>query len=92
MSPARLGVGDRPTKLDGVEISEVADGLVVYQDASERVHYLNHTAALVYDLCNGAHSELEIAQFISQAYGLDDSPIHEVRSCLEVLRREGVVS
>jgi hypothetical protein len=91
VTSATSGLGGRPTKLEGVEISEVADGLVVYQDAPERVHYLNHTAAVVYELCNGAHTEEEIAQLLRDAYGLDEPPVEEVRSCLEVLRREGVV-
>jgi hypothetical protein len=83
--------GSRPAKVTGVEVSEIADGLVIYQDKPERVHYLNHTAALVYELCTGEHTESDITRLVGHAFGLDAPPAAEVRACLAQLRGEGVV-
>jgi hypothetical protein len=81
----------RPRRADALEVSEVVDGLVVYQSDPDRVHYLNNTAAVVFELCTGEHTEAEIAELIGRAYGLDDAPRREVASCLDHLQLEGIV-
>ena len=81
-----------PVRVDGLEAHEVEDGLVVYQSSNDRVHYLNATAAVVYELCTGEHSEEEIAALVAQAWNLPEPPRAEVRACLEQLRTEGVVA
>jgi PqqD family protein of HPr-rel-A system len=81
----------RPTHAEGVEAHEVDDGLVVYHEATDRVHYLNQTAAVVFELCTGDHTEQQIEALVADAWGLDESPHAEVQACLEQLRAEGVV-
>jgi hypothetical protein len=87
-----VGVERRPRRADALEVSEVVDGLVVYQADPDRVHYLNTTAAVVFELCTGENSEAEIADLVGHAYGLDEAPRHEVASCLDHLQLEGLVS
>ena len=82
---------DKPTRADGLEVNEVADGLVVYQDGPERVHYLNNTAALVFELCNGANSVDRITDLLRATFGLEAPPAAEVASCVEQLRSQGVL-
>jgi hypothetical protein len=82
---------DRPVRAEGLEVNEVADGLVVYQDGPERVHYLNNTAALVFELCTGEHSVEGITDLIRETFGLDALPAAEVSSCIEQLRTQGVL-
>ncbi|TMK54756.1 MAG: hypothetical protein E6G60_21290 [Actinobacteria bacterium] len=36
----------RPFAVDGLDVNEVSDGLIVYYPARDRVHYLNNTAAV----------------------------------------------
>jgi len=43
----------RPHKAPDVDVHEVVDGFVVYHPSRNRVHYLNHTAAIVLELCTG---------------------------------------
>jgi hypothetical protein len=45
-APAPAAVPDRPRTIDGLEINEVRDGLIVYDATRDRVHYLNATASL----------------------------------------------
>lgn len=44
----------------GVEINEVADGLVVYHGGTSQVHYLNATAAAIFVLADGSRTRQEI--------------------------------
>ena len=81
----------RPIHADGLEITEVADGLVIYKREPEKVHYLNRTASLVFELCTGEHSLAQIAGLLGDAFGLAEPPVEEVQECLEQLRSLEVV-
>jgi hypothetical protein len=81
-----------PAMAPDLEISTVADGYVVYQPDRDRVHYLNKTASLVFELCNGRNPEAEMPGLVQLAFGLSQPPVDEVAECLEVLRREGLIS
>lgn len=82
---------ERPARVDGLEAHEVDDGLVVYQAATDRVHYLNATAAVVFELCNGEHTAEDVERLVAEAWQLDEPP-DEVQTCLAQLRDEGVVA
>jgi len=82
---------DRPTKSDGFEIDEVEDGFVVYQPGQARVHYLNPTAKLILELCDGTLTAAQIAGLIEEAFGLPAPPAQEVDDALAKLADEGLV-
>jgi PqqD family protein of HPr-rel-A system len=82
---------DAPRQAAGLEPHEVDDGLVVYQAATGRVHYLNPSASVVFELCTGEHDEDEIAELVGAAWDLPEPPREEVQRCLEELRGEGVI-
>ncbi len=81
-----------PTARDDVEVNEVEDGLVIYDTARDRVHYLNHTAALVFALCTGTNTVDVIAAQVGQAFDLDGGAAAEVDECLDRLAREGLLA
>jgi hypothetical protein len=81
-----------PKLVAGVEINKVADGYIVYQPSRDRVHYLNHTATIVLELCNGKNSPSEIAVLLQSAYDLSQAPQAEVDVCLQQLASEGLVA
>ena len=81
-----------PKLVAGLEINKVADGYIVYQPARDRVHYLNHTATIVLELCNGTNSPSEIASLLQSAYDLLAPPEVEVAACLQQLRSEELVA
>lgn len=89
--PARLAEGTKPVRAPGLEISFVGDGYVVLQPAKERMHSLNHTAALVLELCTGENDSSEIARLLQNAFGMPDPPLAETRNCLETLFREELI-
>lgn len=82
---------DRPKKSDGLEIDEVEDGFVVYQPDRARVHYLNPTAKLILELCDGTLTAAQIAGLIAGAFGLPETPRTEVEDALATLETEGLV-
>ncbi len=82
---------EHPLALEGVEVVPTADGYVVYDEERDRVHYLNHTAALVLEFCTGENSAEEIVGMLQLAYDLPEPPEAETRECLTRLRAEGLV-
>jgi hypothetical protein len=81
-----------PVMARDLEINTVADGYVLYQPDQDRVHYLNQTAALVFELCNGRNPEADLPRLVQLAFGLPQLPVSEVAECLESLRREGLIA
>jgi Coenzyme PQQ synthesis protein D (PqqD) len=81
-----------PRKSDGLEIDEAEDGFVVYQPDRARVHYLNPTANLILELCDGSLTAPQIAGLVGEAFGLAAPPTQEVLEALATLQAEGLTS
>ena len=77
---------------EGIEINQISDGYVVYDPRQDRVHYLNQTAALILELCNGQVAASDLPALVQAAYGLAQPPLDDVSSCLALLLREGLVA
>lgn len=78
-------------QLDGLELNELPDGYVVYQRPADRVHYLNRTAAVVFELCDGTTTAAEISGVLKSLYDLPEAPTAEVEQCLERFLGEGLI-
>jgi hypothetical protein len=85
-------MSERPTHTEELKIEQAADGYMVYAEKQNRVHYLNHTAALVLELCNGEVTVEEIVAYVQEAYDLPEAPTKEVKECLATLRKEKLVT
>ena len=82
---------DHPSVIDGLEVNEVKDGLIVYEAERDRIHYLNATAAVVFTMCDGTQDAAGIAELVAKAYRLEEPPLAEVEECLAQLRDEGLL-
>lgn len=80
-----------PQRTNALQIDPVDDGFMVYQPERGRVHYLNHTAVLVLELCNGENSPEQIAELVKTAYGLAAPPDKEISDALAKLRDEALI-
>ncbi|MFV0306825.1 MAG: HPr-rel-A system PqqD family peptide chaperone [Desertimonas sp.] len=80
-----------PSSVAGLEIEQVADGLVVYDPTSEQVHYLNSSAAAIMTLCDGDHDVAAIARTVQEYFGSSRHPATEVVTCVDELMRKGIV-
>ena len=78
-------------RAEGLEVNEVPDGYVIYEAARDRVHYLNKTAAIVFEFCDGERDAGAIVSGVRQLFDLEPSADAEIRSCIDSLLKEGLV-
>ncbi|MEA2685503.1 MAG: hypothetical protein QOE93_698, partial [Actinomycetota bacterium] len=83
--------GDRPGPVEGLDLNEVKGGLIVYDPARDRVHYLNGTAAVAFALCDGERDVQAIAAVVTTVFGADGVSPGDVEACLAQLEDEGVL-
>ncbi len=84
-------MNEQPKIADGIDINEVEDGYVIYQQEKDKVHYLNKTAVLVLESCTGENTIADIGTIIKNAYELPQVPEKEVTDCLDTLSQEGLI-
>ena len=83
---------DQPVRAAGIEVVELADGLMVRQAEPPRVHQLNNTASMVLESCDGQRTVAEIAEALAEVFGLETPPLAETAASVEELRRAGVLA
>ena len=81
-----------PKRVDGLDISPAEDGFIIYQPELDRVHFMNATAVLILELCNGTNSEQEIVELIREGCGLEENPEQTVKQTLEKMKTEGLLT
>lgn len=81
----------KPQLVEGLDLCEVVDGYVVYEAGTDRVHYLNNTAALVLELCTGGNSREDIITTLRSAFNLPEAPAAEVNDILARFTTEGLI-
>lgn len=86
-----IGQDDVFRVVEGNDQNEVADGYVIYQPSRERVHYLNPTAVVVYELCAAGKPVRVIETVVQQAFRLTEPPGDAVRQCIGTLLDEGLL-
>jgi hypothetical protein len=74
-----------------LEISEAEDGLVVLNVAARRVHHLNSTASLLFELCTGDNTIESINQTMVQLSGALRLPEFNTNETLQMFFREGLI-
>ncbi len=77
--------------VEGLDVHETEDGLIVFNPATDRVHHLNHTAGAVFVLCDGKKTASQLAQAVGELFGLSEQPTEGVSSALQELVGEGVL-
>lgn len=80
-----------PRHIGNLDISPADDGYMVYRAQLDRVTFLNSTAALILELCDGENSPEQIADLVKQAYSLSQPPVEDVRGALKQLMAEGLL-
>jgi hypothetical protein len=78
-------------RAEGLDVNEVPDGYVIYQIETDRVHYLNKTAAIIFELCDGARGSKDIVDRVSKMFEVEGTADGEIEACIESLLKEGLV-
>ena len=76
--------------VEGLEVHEADEGLIVYDSTRDRVHHLNPSAGVILQLCDGKHDVEAIADFVARGFGLD-APLDDTRATLSRFEEEGLV-
>ncbi|MEO1747541.1 MAG: PqqD family protein [Pseudomonadota bacterium] len=83
---------DRYQPENGLEVQHMPDGYVVYQPENEKVHYLNPTASIVFEMCGAGKSKSAIANYLQEAFALDGPPTDQVDECIADLLKQELIS
>ena len=75
-------------RAENLEVHEVPDGYIIYQTARDKVHYLNKTAAVIFEFCDGNRDAADIVSRVATAFELPARMHDEVKTCLNLLMRE----
>lgn len=74
---ARTMTDHNPRRRESLEVNEAEDGLVIYDPASDMVHHLNPSAALIFDLCDGSRDPESIAAVVGEIFDVEQPPLEE---------------
>jgi Coenzyme PQQ synthesis protein D (PqqD) len=80
-----------PQQIEGLDIEETDEGYIIYEPDRDRVHFLNSTAALILELCNGMNSIDGIAGLVQETFHLADPPTQAVQEVLTQMKDEGLL-
>jgi PqqD family protein of HPr-rel-A system len=82
----------KPRARAELAVAELEGESVVYDPVARKLHYLNHSAALIFGLCDGRTTISEMAQAIGEAYEIDPRELdNQIRTLLAQLREFGLV-
>jgi hypothetical protein len=76
---------------ENLEVHEVPDGYIIYQADKDRVHYLNKTAAIILEFCDGLRDRNDIVLRVAKVFELGPSAHEEIRAGLDSLAKQGLV-
>jgi hypothetical protein len=79
------------TQAPNLDVHEVPDGYIVYHGERDNVCYLNKTAAIVFELCDGKLEEQEIVARVARIFDLGASAHEEIQACIDSLVKEGLI-
>lgn len=82
----------KPRARAALSVAEIDREAVVWDPVPEQLHYLNHSAALVFGLCDGRTTIAEMAEAIGDAYEMDPRELDgQIRPLLRQLREVGLL-
>lgn len=79
------------TRAPNLDVHEVPDGYIVYHGTRDNVCYLNKTAAIVFEFCDGKRDIDDIVARVERIFDLGVSAHDEIRACIGSLIKEGLI-
>lgn len=84
-------MSEQVVRAASLEIHEVPDGYIVYQTDRDRVHYLNKTAAIILEFCDGLRDRNDIVSRVAKVFELGPSAYEEIGAGFDAMVREGLI-
>ena len=83
----------RPRRKDGVTLRRSVDEIILFDPESEDVHFVNTTAAAIWELCDGETDEAEMVAAICQLTGMPYEVVEEdVSTLLQEFDAAGLIT
>ncbi len=83
----------RPLGRDDLLTREVDGEFFLYDPVTDRIVLINHSAAVIFELCDGTRTEDEIAAEVQRLYGSEAEQLDsEVRATLVELTASGLIA
>ena len=79
------------TRASGIEVHETDDGLIVFNATTDKVHHLNPTAGVLFELCTEPKTSAQLAQEMVDLFSLDEEPAEAIQAGLDQLVSEDVL-
>lgn len=90
--PIALGTARVPRRADNVQVSDLREGVVIYDPSTRTAHHLNAVATLVWELVDGARTVGDIETAVSTILETDAATTTSyVAEALDALTGHGVV-
>jgi hypothetical protein len=67
----------RPKRAEGVTLRRAHDEIMLYDSAADRLHYVNATAAAIWELCDGETDRSEMVAAICLLTGMVPEIVRE---------------
>lgn len=85
---------NRPRKrAENLVVRDVADGVLLLDMESARIHQLNATAGFIWRHCDGAASPADIAALVAREYDVEEAAAaNDVEAALSELRTLNLVA
>ena len=82
-----------PCRMPGYAAEQIDDELLLYHSGRTTVVYLNQTAFMIWQLCDGQRSATEITALLAAAFPADREAVaHDVIEAMQYLVKHGVVA
>jgi hypothetical protein len=80
----------KPKVRSDLTVVELEGEAVIYDDDTRQVHYLNRTATIVFNLCDGTSTVKELSADIADAFSLKPEQVErQVRTLIRSFREAG---
>lgn len=82
----------KPKRRENLVVEEMDDELLVADFTGSKLHTLNATAAVIWELCDGERTDRQIAEELAGYCGVPVSDVHgDVKETLAQFRDKGLL-
>jgi hypothetical protein len=74
---AEMKLDDKPIRNESCHMEELDDEVLLYNPTNNKTLYINKSASVIWQLCNGDQTVDEIINMIQDAYPSDDEGLRQ---------------
>ena len=74
---AEIKLDDKPIRNESCHMEELDDEVLLYNPTNNKTLYINKSASVIWQLCNGEQAVEDIIKMIQEAYPSDDEGLRQ---------------